>query len=83
METIAQHLNDSGIPGVRGGKWNISTIRSIFTNEKYKVDAIINKTFVVHYLTKKVKKNNGERPKYYVENNHRGRVQFTQFSPSF
>ena len=39
-------------------------------NEKYKGDAIINKTYIADCLTKKVKINNGERPKYYVENNH-------------
>ena len=80
LETIAQQLNDNGIPGVRGGKWSISTIRSILTNEKYKGDAIINKTFVVNYLTKKVKKNNGERPKYYVENNHPAIIDSATFA---
>ena len=44
--------------------------RSILSNEKYKGDAIINKTFTVDCLTKEIRKNNGERPKYYVENNH-------------
>ena len=34
------------------------------------MDAIINKTFIDDCLTKKIKVNNGERPKYYVENNH-------------
>lgn len=70
VTTIAEKLNQEGIPTVRGGKWRKSTIYSILTNERYKGDAIINKTFVVDCLTKKVKKNNGERPKYYVENNH-------------
>lgn len=51
-------------------KWSCSTIRSILSNEKYMGDAIINKTFVSDCLTKKVKKNNGERQKFYVENNH-------------
>lgn len=32
--------------------------------------SIINKTFIVDCISKKVKVNNGERPKYYVENNH-------------
>ena len=31
---------------------------------------IINKTFVVDCISKQIKKNNGERTKYYVENNH-------------
>lgn len=47
-----------------------STVQSILTNERYKGDVILNKTFVVDCLSKKVKVNNGERPKYYVENNH-------------
>ena len=46
------------------------TIQSILTNEKYKGDAVLNKTYISDCLTKKVKINNGERPKYYVENNH-------------
>ena len=51
-------------------KWTSSTIRSILSNEKYIGDAVINKTYVVDCISKKVKPNNGERPKYYVENNH-------------
>ena len=51
-------------------EWSTATIRSILSNEKYKGDAIINKTFTVDCLTKEIRKNNGERPKYYVENNH-------------
>lgn len=51
-------------------EWSTSTIRSILSNEKYKGDAIINKTFTVDCLTKEVRKNRGERPKYYVENSH-------------
>ncbi len=33
-------------------------------------DALINKTYTVDFLSKKVKANNDERAKYYVENNH-------------
>ena len=51
-------------------KWTSSTIRSILSNEKYIGDAVINKTYVLDCISKKVKSNNGERPKYYVENNH-------------
>lgn len=35
-----------------------------------KGDAILNKTYIRDCLSKKVMINNGERPKYYVENNH-------------
>lgn len=52
------------------GEWRRGRIASILTNEKYKGDAVIGKTFITDCLTKKVQVNNGERPKYYVENNH-------------
>ena len=50
--------------------WRQETIRSILSNEKYKGDAIINKTYVSDCISKRVKVNNGERNKYYIENNH-------------
>lgn len=69
--TIAKYLMENGIPTPAGKeKWRESTIQSILSNERYKGDAVINKTFITDCLTKKVQVNNGERPKYYVENNH-------------
>lgn len=71
LATIAGDLNSDRIPTPSGkGEWRRGRIASILTNEKYKGDAVINKTYTVDCLSKKVKKNNGERPKYYVENNH-------------
>ena len=43
---------------------------SILTNEKYKGDALLQKTFCTDFLTKKMKVNEGEVPQYYVENSH-------------
>lgn len=71
LATIANDLNANGIPTPSGkGKWERGTIGSILTNEKYKGDAILNKTYVKDCISKKIMINNGERPKYYVENNH-------------
>lgn len=71
MWTICKKLEAKGILSPsRRSKWMASTVQSILTNERYKGDVILNKTFVVDCLSKKVKVNNGERPKYYVENNH-------------
>jgi site-specific DNA recombinase len=47
-----------------------STIRGILTNEKYKGDALLQKTYTVDFLTKKRAENNGEVPQYYVEESH-------------
>ena len=43
---------------------------SILTNEKYKGDALLQKTFTVDFLEKKLKVNEGEVPQYYVEKSH-------------
>ena len=69
--SIARELIKQGIPTPAKRKfWRDATIRSILTNEKYKGDAILQKTFTVDFLTKKKKVNEGEVPKYYVENSH-------------
>lgn len=39
-------------------------------NEKYKGDALLQKTYTIDFLTKKKSINKGELPQYYVENNH-------------
>jgi hypothetical protein len=65
---IARDLTARGIP-TPGGKtiWRANTIMSILTNEKYKGDALLQKTFCTDFLTKSYKVNEGEVPQYYVE----------------
>ncbi len=41
-------------------KWNPSTIKSILTNEKYKGDALLQKSYTVELLTKEKKVNEGK-----------------------
>ena len=68
---IIKHLEEKEIPSPCGkSTWRSSTIQSILSNEKYKGDAVINKTFTENCISKKVKINHGERTKYYIENNH-------------
>ena len=63
--TIKTTLEEKGVNSPSGKSvWSYSTIRSILTNERYKGDMVINKTFVVDCISKRIKKNNGERPKY-------------------
>ena len=71
IRNIAKNLTDRKIP-TPGGKeiWAVSTIKSILSNEKYKGDALRQKTYTVDYLTKTVKKNNGEQKQYYITNSH-------------
>lgn len=68
---IAKGLTADEIPTARGkANWSSARVQSILTNEKYKGDALLQKTYIVDCISKKSKKNNGELPMYYVENNH-------------
>lgn len=68
---IAKYLTESDIPTPGKKKvWQVSTVESILTNEKYKGDARLQKKFTTDYLTKTMKVNEGEVPQYYVENSH-------------
>ena len=73
---IASKLTADGVLSP-GGKeqWNAGAVRSILTNEKYRGDALLQKSYTVDFLTKKKKPNEGEIPQYYVENNHQAIIQ--------
>ena len=51
-------------------KWCKRTIDVMLSNEKYIGDALLQKTYMVYFLTKKRVQNNGIVPQYYVENSH-------------
>lgn len=72
MNHIALTLTNEGIPvpGPRGKKWYANTIKSILTNEKYRGDALLQKTYISDFLTKKQVKNKGEMAQYYVIGSH-------------
>src|SRR5699024_5708319 len=68
---IAKQLTKEGIlTPAKKKNWSAGTVRSILTNEKYKGDALLQKSYTVDFLTKKTKVNEGEIPQYYVEDNH-------------
>lgn len=68
---ICSYLESHGIPSPSGNpKWSKTTVTSILTNEKYKGDALLQKSFTVDFLEKKMKPNEGEVPQYYVEKSH-------------
>lgn len=68
---IADSLTANHIPTpMKKEVWRVSTVESILRNEKYRGDARLQKTFVEDFLTKKVRKNQGEIPQYYVRNHH-------------
>ncbi|HFI0206046.1 TPA: recombinase family protein [Streptococcus suis] len=77
---IAKDLTEQGIPSPSGkSQWNATTIKRMLRNEKYKGDALLQKTFTIDFLTKKKNINRGELPQYYVENNHEAIVDRETF----
>lgn len=73
---IAKMLTEEGIPTIQGKKkWSAGPVKNILTNEKYKGDALLQKSFTVNFLTKETKINEGEIPQYYVEKNHEAIIE--------
>ena len=70
INIICKLLESKGIPSPMGkNTWSQRTVQSILTNEKYKGDALLQKTYVIDCISHKSKKND-DRPQYYVENSH-------------
>ena len=70
LQAIKELLESKGYLSPTGKTtWSVATIRSILTNEKYKGDARLQKTYVIDCISHKAKRND-DRPQYYVENNH-------------
>lgn len=71
VRAISRQLTSEGIPTPAGKTtWYPSTVRSILKNEKYKGDALLQKTYTADFLSKTIKKNHGEIPQYYIQNSH-------------
>ena len=69
--SIARLLENEGILFSNGNqRWYTSTVSSILRNEKYKGDALRQKTYTKDYLSKERVKNSGEVPQYYIRNHH-------------
>ena len=65
--------NEEAIAIVRKktSRWGTSTVENILANEKYKGDAILQKTYCTDYLLKTFVVNDGSVvPKYYAQNSH-------------
>lgn len=68
---ICELLKENGYKTKKGKtEWSVSAVRTILTNEKYKGDVIMQKTYVVDLFSKKTSRNNGSLPMYLVKNHH-------------
>lgn len=71
LDQIKSYLESEGVlTKTRKTVLNKCIIQAILTNERYCGDLLMQKTFTENYITKKVKKNRGEMPKYLIKDNH-------------
>ena len=68
-QTIADTLTNEGVLTLHGTKWYSQSIRALLQNEKYRGDALLQKTYNTDFLSKR-QKNRGEVQQYYVEGCH-------------
>ena len=67
LRAIKDRLEAQGIPSPKGKEqWSIATIRGILSNEKYKGDVLLQKTYRPSLFSDKKAVNHGELPKYYI-----------------
>lgn len=79
LKRIRDGLEADAIPAPLGKQWSGQAIKNILTNEKYTGDALLQKTYRVDCISKKVRKNNGELPMYLVKDNHEGIITREMF----
>lgn len=71
LHGIARSLERQKVKTASGkGRWTAEVVRHILTNEKYKGDAILQKTYTVDFLSKEIRVNNGERKQWYIRDSH-------------
>ena len=71
LRAIKSKLEAQGALNAIGKQeWTIKNLLSILSNEKYCGDALLQKTFIQDCISKKVIQNNGQLPKYLVQDHH-------------
>lgn len=76
VDYIKRIFEREGVKNWDGGtKWQTTTLQSMLENEKYKGDAILQKSYTTDFLLKKRVMNNGEIQKFYIEDDHEAIIE--------
>ena len=68
LHTIVDKLAQRHIPSPKGkDTWSTATLRSLLTNEKYKGDVLLQKTYKPSLFSDRAVRNDGTLKKYYIE----------------
>jgi site-specific DNA recombinase len=76
VDYIKRIFEREGVKNWDGGtKWQATTLQSMMENEKYKGDAVLQKSYTADFLSKKRAMNNGEIQKFYIEDDHEAIIE--------
>ena len=67
---IAKKLNTSGVKTRNGNAWNHASVLWILHNYSYTGNLLLQTTYTESYITKKYRKNTGEKPMYHAQQSH-------------
>ena len=70
MLGVAQKLNEFEKENEGTYRWTVAKIRTVLMSVSYIGDLYCGSTYTADYLSKKEKKNNGERESYYITEHH-------------
>lgn len=78
-QKIANELNAMGKITRKGCTWHKNSVMKILCNYTYTGNLILQTTYLSDHITKKACKNNGELPKYHVEDAHEPIISMEQY----
>lgn len=79
-EAIAKALNAKSIPSRFGNAWSRSSIVRVLKNYTYTGNLLLQTTYRDNHLTKRRQQNNGQLPKYHIEDAHEKIISLRQFN---
>ena len=77
---IAKKLNASGAKTRNGNAWNHASVLWILHNYSYTGNLLLQTTYTESYITKKYRKNTGEKPMYHAQQSHEPIVSEEMFN---
>ena len=80
LVSIAKLLNAQSRTSRYGRPWGKSSIMRVLQNSTYTGNLLLQKTYSENHLTKRTRQNNGELPKYYIEDAHEAIIPLRQFN---
>jgi len=79
VQMIANILNKESIRTLKDCTWNKSTILNMIVNYNYTGSLVLQKTYREDYLSKKTKRNKGEKDMYVIDDDHEPIISLEDF----